>query len=492
MSKPVQGEELEVEVSNLGINGEGIARSDGFTIFIPGALPGEMVLVKIDEVKPSFAKAQLIQILQTSSHRTTPPCPLFEKCGGCQIMHLKYSQQLVEKEKRVRDALERIGKIQCQVEPCMLSPQRLHYRNKIQLPVNGQGKLGLYAYHSHTIIPIENCHIHSELGEVIFADIQTILNQSEFNLETAVQGDKVMQDFELESLTIGGEHSQKVKALPIVSDYGSKDCVNLSPSTAVFRFKSLRHVLIKTAYHTQEALVVLITEGPQLLTDLAKALIDKNSMIKGVVQNWNMKQTNTVLGKNFKVLAGEGWIEEILCGLVFKISPASFFQVNPTQAENLYQWAIDQASLTGNERVLDAYCGVGTLSLLFASKVKEVIGIEYIEEAVEDAKKNAERNELSNATFIHGKTEEKISQLGRMDLVILNPPRKGCDEIVLRTLIKDKPSKIIYISCDPATLARDLKYLINEGHYQLKKVQPFDMFPQTMHVETVAILTQVQ
>ena len=287
--KPKVGETLEIEIDNLGINGEGVGRLHGFTYFVEGALPGEKVLVRVDEVRTTFARAISIEFLIHSPHRIAPPCPLFGKCGGCQIMHLDYAEQLCAKQQRVKDALERIGKIECLVEPCLPSPQPLSYRNKIQLPVDHNHQLGLYARNSHAIVPIEQCLIHGPLGEEIFQVIHTLLHEN--------------------------------------------------PQYA----NNLKHLLIKTALHTKEGLVILITHQRTLLTDLAEAIARKAPQVKGVVQYLAPEGTNTILGKELGILCGQGWIEERLCNLRFKISPASFFQVNPAQAEILYQLAIKEA-----------------------------------------------------------------------------------------------------------------------------------------------------
>lgn len=440
MVKPKDGENIELLIENLGVNGEGIGRFNGFTVFVEGALPGEVVNAQICEVRSHFARASLQRIIHPSLHRETPCCPLFGRCGGCQIMHLSYEQQLCQKRQRVKDALERIGKIECPVADCLPSPYALHYRNKIQLPLNEVQQLGLYARGSHDIIPVQHCKIHSALGEEVFQHLRSLLSQYSFqplNLETAVEG--------------------------------------------------LKHVLIKTTLHTQEALVVLVTSHRKLLKEFGESLMKRDPRIKGVVQNFAFNDSNKVLGKEYVTLAGQPWIEEKLNSFKFKISPASFFQVNPAQAEILYRLAVDAATLQGFETVLDAYCGVGTLSLFFARHAKKVVGIESVREAVHDARENAKRNRIENCTFIHGKVEEKISSIPSIDVAILNPPRKGCDLQLLEVLIKKRPSRLIYISCDPATLARDL-HILSKNNFQVDSVQPVDMFPQTMHVESVATM----
>lgn len=425
----------ELEIERLGIHGEGVARSEGLTFFVDGALPQERVEAEVYEQRKNFARARTLKRLGDSPHRTTPPCPLFGRCGGCQLMHLSYEQQLIAKRQRVVDALERIGKLSVPVAACLPSPQTVAYRNKIQLPVNAQRRLGLYAFNTHELVEIDTCPIHCTLGEQVLQCVQRCLSAYSHPL-------------------------------------------------------ALRHVLIKTAVNTGQVLVILVTQDQTPLTFLAEQIVKALPAIKGVVQNINASSGNTILGKTFETLVGQGWVEEILCGLTFKVSPASFFQVNPAQAEILYQTVMRLAQLTGEETVLDAYCGVGTLALILAHQAKAVIGMESIPEAIRDAQVNAERNHVRNARFIAGLAEEKIAAIGNVDVAILNPPRKGCERLFLDRLIEKQPNRILYISCDPATLARDLKVLEQMG-YKVQTAQPLDMFPQTMHVEIIASLIKV-
>jgi 23S rRNA (uracil1939-C5)-methyltransferase len=433
MLKSNNNEEIDLVIERLGINGEGVGRFNEFILFVDGALPEEKVRARVYERRKTFARAHVVESFNSSSHRVEPPCPLFGRCGGCQLMHLNYPQQLEAKRARVTDALQRIAKIGIEVMPCISSPQPLAYRNKIQLPVSDNNRLGLYARNTHNLVEIEQCAIHCPLGEKAFGHIQRILKTS-----------------------------------PKETD--------------------LKHVLIKTAINTEEVLVVLVTKSQECSPFLAEQIFEAMDEIKGVVQNINPSERNVILGREFRTLEGQGWIEEQLCGLRFKVSPASFFQVNTAQAEALYQKVLDLACLTGNEKVLDAYCGVGTLSLLFAQQAREVIGIESVADAIIDAQENARLNQIENAKFLCGLAEEKIAMLEEIDVAILNPPRKGCDRAFLEILTEKRPHRILYVSCDPATLARDLQFLIQKG-YRLNTVQPFDMFPQTMHVECVAALT---
>jgi 23S rRNA (uracil1939-C5)-methyltransferase len=426
------GQEIDLDILRLGINGEGVGYLDGFTFFVEGALPGEKVRARVLEKRRTFGRAELIQHFAISPHRTQAPCPLFGECGGCQLMHLEGKEQLEMKRMRVKDALVRIGKFSdIEVEPCLPSPLPLGYRNKIQLPVQEGYRLGLYARNSHELVVIERCFIHCDLGEKAFQQIKRIL-----------------------------------KAHPA---------------------EVLKHVLIKTAVNTSQVLVILVTISETLLSTLAEQIMQSMPEICGVVQNINPHSGNVVLRGDFHTLAGASSIEEKLLRLSFKVSPASFFQVNPRQAEVLYLKVIEFSELTGKEKVLDAYCGVGTLSLLLAQRAQKVFGLESVEEAIRDARENARNNQIFNVTFDCGKVETLISGLNEIDVAILNPPRKGCEGSFLERLLVLKPQRIIYVSCDPATLARDLEFLCHRG-YSLKKVQPVDMFPQTAHVETVVQL----
>jgi 23S rRNA (uracil1939-C5)-methyltransferase len=423
--------ETIITIERLGIYGEGVGHLEGLIVFVDNGLPGEEVAITFYEKKKSYARAQVVRWLKRSPHRVDPICPLFGRCGGCQIMHLEYAEQLKAKQERVRDALERIGKISdSEVKPCLPSPSPLVYRNKIQLPVREGFVLGLYATNSHDLVPVDHCYIHCELGQKAFQHVQKILR------ETPLEG--------------------------------------------------LRFVLLKTAVQTHQVLIVLVTNRLTVPPSIVSQLREMPE-IRGVVQNINDTAGNTVLGSDFQTLAGQGWVEEKLHGLVFKASAASFFQVNPAQAENLYQHVVSFLDLQGDEVVLDAYCGVGTLALILAQKAKAVIGIEFVPEAVQDAKENALRNKISNAKFLCGPAETLISQVGFADVAVLNPPRKGCDPAFLQQLCRLQLKKIVYVSCDPATLARDLKFLIENG-FVLQYVQPLDMFPQTAHVETVVLL----
>lgn len=437
---------FNLTIESLGSHGEGVGHLEGYTLFVDGALPGETVEVQMTQRHKRYGRAELLAITEVSPYRVEPPCRLFGTCGGCQLMHLSYAQQLEIKRQRVVDALQRIGKIKgIDVPACLPSPAPLAYRNKIQLPVR-QGKadlaIGLYARSSHTLVEVDACPIHCTLGDTIYQKVSALIKQS------------------------------GIKAYDPETGQGE-----------------LRHLLIKSAVHTQQVLVILVThlESQRKTLPLAKTIMEQCPLVKGVVQNINSKNDNVILGTNYHLLAGSGHIQEALGDLLFKVSPASFFQVNPDQALRLYAKAVEFAGLTGDETVLDAYCGVGTLSLFFAKHVKKVIGVECVREAIVDAKENALLNDVRNASFVCQAAEIYIRSLPAVDVVVLNPPRKGCDPVVLQELERLRPKTIVYISCDPSTLARDLAHLVGSG-YHLEEIQPFDMFPQTAHVECVAKL----
>ncbi len=439
-------QELVLSITSLGHSGEGVGHLDGYTIFVDGALPGEIVKVLLYECHKSYGRANLLEIIQPSPNRTTPVCPLFGKCGGCQLMHLSYSEQLFEKQKRVDEALKRIGKLNVSVEPCLPSPLQLHYRNKIQLPVkqsiNGP-YTGLYARSSHDLVKVDHCHIHNLIGEEIYQKIKELLSSS-----------------------------------------------NIEPYDDQKKTGELRSILIKSSVNLGEVLVVLVTKSNYVknLHNFAQKIMSSSTLIKGVTQNINGNTGNAVLGSQYKLLCGSMYIRECLSDLYFHISPASFFQVNTGQAEQLYQKALEISCLDGSESILDAYCGVGTLSLYFARHCKKIVGVECVPEAIKDAKENALLNNIHNAKFICAFAEDYIKNIQVIDLIILNPPRKGCEKTLLERIKKINPKKIIYVSCNPSTLARDLAILHAFG-YTIEIVYPFDMFPQTAHVECLVKLT---
>ena len=440
---------IKLTIRDLGNNSEGVGSYEGCTIFVEGALPGEEVEATIYQLKKNYGRARLKAILKASPDRVEPACPLYDKCGGCQVMHLSYEKQLEIKQKKVQEALTRIGKIIDVVVPnCLASPLPFHYRNKIQLPVrmkDNEKAIGLYARSSHDLIEIDHCLIHCALGEEIYQEVRQVIKQSSLSVFNPITGQ--------------GE---------------------------------LRHILIKSAVHVQEVLVILVTNGDASteLKRVAQEIQTNCPKVKGVVQNINTRLDNVILGKYYQTLSGQAFIFEKIKELKFKISHASFFQVNTHQAESLYNKALEFANLQGTEVVLDAYCGVGTLSLLFAKYAQEVRGVECVKEAIEDAKENAQINGITNVRFYCDNAEDFIQKQSAVDLILLNPPRQGCHPSFLAKVGKLLPKTVIYISCDPATLARDLKILYTYN-YKIKAIQPYDMFPQTAHVECVVKLQRI-
>jgi 23S rRNA (uracil1939-C5)-methyltransferase len=446
------GEQIQVQIHGLGHSGEGVGRYEGLTIFVPGGVPGDTLTVRILEAKKNYATAQIRSIDEPSPDRVVPPCPVVGECGGCQIQHIAYPAQLRLKEQQVRDAVERIGKLQgVTVHPTLGMGAPWGYRNKAQFPVGqASGKIiaGFFAPGSHRIIDIEHCEIQHPLGNEI--------------------------------MRVTKELAAKY-GVPIYDERRHQGV--------------LRHVLARVGRGTGETMAVLVTNGPEFPSGkkIAQELLERIPSLVSVVQNINPEQTNVVLGRKSRVLAGRDHILDTISDLTFAISPVSFFQVNPEQTEVLYGKALAYAGLTGAETVLDLYCGIGTISLFLARQAKSVIGIEIVPPAIEDAKANAERNGITNARFICGDATVEMPKLAaagvKADVIVVDPPRKGCDEPVLEAIAQMAPERVVYVSCNPASLGRDLAKLAELG-YRTIEVQPVDMFPHTAHVESVARLVR--
>ncbi len=443
--KPKLGQFINIDILRLGINGEGIGTLDGFTIFVPWALPEEKVLAEMILVHKTYGKARLHKIISFSKKkRLEPACSLFTKCGGCQLMHLPYQDQLTYKTARIADNIQRLGGINdVHIKPCIAAEKELYYRNKIEVPFGlalDKPDFGFYESESHNIIPFNDCPVHCGLGREVFTIIKNVVLES-----------------------------------------------GIPPYNEAKHNQGLRHVLVKTAESTGEVLVVLVTNGFAVkgIEKLGENLIKCHKAIKGVVQNNNEMTGNIILGRNCRTLAGMNSISEKIFGLTFNIDALSFFQINTGQTKKLIETVIALACLTGKEELLDIFCGVGLFSLCLSGKVRKVTGIESVENAVNLARFNAGINNIKNTEFLCGNAETAISNITSANVVILDPPRKGCDPCVLSAINKISPSRIVYVSCNPSTLARDLKILAQYG-YKVDAVQPIDMFPQTSHVETVA------
>ena len=444
-----------VTIEDLSNEGLGIGRSGGTAFFIKDTVIGDTVEAKIMKMKKTYGYARLVRLLSPSKDRVTPPCPVARQCGGCQLQAMSYEAQLRFKENKVKNALMRIGGFQNPPMESILGMEHpFRYRNKAQYPVgrNKEGRItaGFYAGRTHDIIENRDCLLGPEIN-------RKILDIVLFHME--------MYDIE---------------------PYDEKSCSGL-----------VRHIMIRQGFRTGQIMVCLVLNGTSL--PASQNLIEALQKIPGMTSisiSVNRENTNVILGRKIKLLWGSEYIEDRIEELVFRISPLSFYQVNPFQTEKLYGKALEYAGLTGQETVWDLYCGTGTISLFLARQAKQVFGVEIVPEAIRDARENAARNQITNASFYVGKAEEVLPQKYqeegiRADVIVVDPPRKGCEPSVLATMVQIRPEKIVYVSCDPATLARDLKYLCGEG-YELERVCPVDMFGMSGHVETVVLLSQLK
>lgn len=451
-----KNEEYSIEIVDQAFGGEGIGKVDGVPVFIEFALPGETVKTRILKVNKNYAFGKMMEIEKESEERADAPCPYYYRCGGCDLQHQTYAGQLRFKRKRVVDALERIGKIKSPnvMETIgMECPYR--YRNKAQIPFaeeNGKLIAGFYAKRSHRIVDIETCLIQHEDGDRMLA--------------------------------ITRQWMEEFKVAPYQKDGG------INPKGIV------RHVMMRKGFKTGDLMVVLVATKEKV--PFIYILIERLKTIEGFksfVVNVNDKDTNVILGEKNVLLFGQEYIEDDIAEFRFRISPHSFFQVNPVQTEVMYAKALEYAALTGTETVFDAYCGAGTISMFLSKKAKKVYGVEIVPEAIEDAKINAEVNKVENVEFILGKSEEVIAKLFEegihADVVVVDPPRKGCDPELLVSIAKMGPERMVYVSCDAGTLARDLSIMTELG-YQLVEATPVDNFPQTAHVETVVLMSRVK
>jgi len=449
--KPVRLEEdHELIITGYSHQGEGIGRLNNFTVFVPGAILGERVRVKISETKKNFARGQLEKIILASPHRIKPLCPVYHLCGGCQLQHTFYEKQLEMKKEIVENALNRIGNQNVKVLPTIGMKDPWRYRNKGSFQVNqekGMVRLGFYKAGSYDFVQASGCFLFS-------LQINRLVGYLEDQLSL-----------------------QKVAVYDNKTGEGN-----------------LRNILIRESKSTNEIMLVFITQedslglGQNILDDLVITF----PQVVSIYQNINWRPKASLLGKDFKLLKGKPDLEDAIGPFRFKISPRSFFQVNAAQAERLNEKVLEYANLNGEETVIDSYCGTATISIYVAKQAKKVYGIEIEKSAVRDAKINCELNGISNLKLFTGKAEEWLFRWRKdgeeVHLVIVDPPRRGCSLKALKGIMKIKPKKIIYISCNPATLARDLKYITKEGDYKLKKVLPIDMFPQTSHIECIASL----
>ncbi len=449
-----KNKEYIFDIISQGYEGEGIAKIDNkYPIFIEGALKGEKVKVRIVKVNKNFAYGKLMEVLEDSEERVNPPCAIYKRCGGCKLQHASYKAQLDFKWDRVKDCVSKIGKLDPTIVKYPLGMENpWRYRNKVQLPIgliNGEVKIGFFAPRSHDIIDMESCLIQDEIGDKVVKLTR-----------------EWIEKFNIRPYNVDGEYDEK---------------------------GIVRHIMIRRGFTTNEVMIVLVTNGEKLphKEEFVDLMVKNIPGIKSVIQNINSKKTNVILGLESKTLWGEDTISDYIGDFRFNISPLSFFQVNPIQTEVLYGKALEYANLTGNEEVFDAYCGTGTITLFLSQKAKKVYGVEIIPQAIDNAWINAKENKVENVEFFVGESEVVIPDLinkgVKADVVVVDPPRKGCDKKLLDAITNIDAKKIVYVSCDPSTLGRDLQVLEKNG-YKTLEVQPVDMFPNTAHIENVALL----
>ena len=444
-----KNKEYVVDIVDIGQGGVGVGKYEGFTVFVEGGLLQDKVKVKINKSKKNYAVGDIVEIIEKSPFRVDRTCSdELKNCGGCQIQELNYNKQLELKTNEVKQVVARIGKLEnVEIHETIGMENPYRYRNKAQFPIqsiNGEPAIGFYKKKSHDVIPTDMCVIQHDINDKIIKIIKTYIQAYNISI------------------------------------------YNETTHTGV-----LRHLVTKVGFTTNEVMVVLVANGTNLphLSELASILKENIPGFKTLVLNINKAKTNVILGKENKVIYGNGKINDYIGDLIFEISPLSFFQVNPVQTEVLYNKALEYAELKENDTVFDIYCGIGTISLFLAQKATKVYGIEIVEDALKDAKINAKLNNLINVEFYVGKAEEVVPKMyseGKTaNVVMVDPPRKGCDEKVLDTIVSMAPDRVVYVSCNPSTLARDLAYLDERG-YKCIEIQPVDMFPHTMHVECVA------
>ncbi len=456
---------VTVKIEDIGVSGEGIGKVDGYTLFIKDAIIGDVVEAKVMKAKKNYGYARLMNVIEASEYRVKEPaCPMARRCGGCQIQEMDYGRQLVFKENKVKGNLLRIGEVPEELleqitEPIIGMEEPFHYRNKAQFPIgtDKEGNIiaGFYAGRTHSIIPNTDCALGIPVNQEIL--------------------EKIL------------DYMKKCK----VSAYDEEKHTGL-----------VRHVLLRYGFTSHEIMVCLVINGTKL--PHAQVIIDSLCEIPGMTSitfSINKEKTNVIMGNEIRLLWGKTYITDSIGDVQYQISPLSFYQVNPVQTERLYGQALEYAGLTGQETVWDLYCGIGTISLFLAQKAKQVYGVEIVPQAIEDAKNNAKINRIENAEFYVGKAEEVLpeyydryqrehnGETAHADVIVVDPPRKGCEESLLQTMVDMQPEKIVYVSCDSATLARDVKYLRANG-YELRKVRAVDQFPHTVHTEACVLLTK--
>ena len=448
---PVEkNKEYVVEIIDNGFEGEGIAKINDFTIFVPNAIKGEKVKILIVKVLKSYGYGKIIDLLEKSIDRVESDCNTYKRCGGCSLRHIKYEKTLEMKQNAVQSLVNKFLKNKIEVQKTLGMENPYYYRNKAQYPVgkNSEGKaqIGVFANRTHEIIPIQECYMQNKKSQEVAKFVIEFINANN------------------------------------ISVYNEKTRKGL-----------VRHIVTKVGVKTNEIMCVLVINGKEIPKEkeLVTEVTKKFPEVKTIVKNINTQNTNVVMGKENIVIYGNGYIKDQLGKYIFKISPHSFYQVNPIQAENLYNIGVQAANISKNDIVFDLYCGIGTISLFMAQYAKKVYGIEIVEQAIQDAKENAKINNIENAEFIAGDVENVLDDLIKIkkvipDVIMIDPPRKGMDNKSVENILNIKPKKLVYISCNPATLVRDLAKF--EEEYEVKTIKPVDMFPFTSHVECVAVL----
>ena len=444
-----KGNEYIVDIIDNGIDGEGIAKIDDYTIFVEQTTKGEKVKILILKTNKTYAFAKPIEIIEKSKNRVEPDCKEYKRCGGCSLRFLDYEETLNIKEEIVRNCIKKALKKEIKINKTIGMGNPYNYRNKLQYPLGvsktGEPVMGIYAERSHEIIPVDNCSIQNEISQKVAKDTFKYIKTN--NIDT----------------------------------YNENE-----------RTGTIRHIIVRIGIITNEIMLILVlNKNWENYQEFVEYITEKYPEIKTIILNYNKENTNVILGNKNETIYGDGYIYDVLGDYKFKISPLSFYQVNPVQTEVLYNKAIEYAKLTGKETTLDLYCGIGTIGIFASNKVKEVFGIDVIENAIIDAKENAKLNEIENTKFFCGKVQEVLPQIIEEyniepDVVFVDPPRKGLDNNTIETLLRIMPKKIVYISCNPATLARDIALL--EEKYETKEITPVDMFPYTRHIESIAVL----
>lgn len=453
MTAPVtKNDRLTVHIEDLTHDGAGVAKVDGYPLFIQGGLPNESAEVHVLKTLKNYGFAKIINIVEPSPFRVQAPCPIFDQCGGCQLQHMSYEGQLTWKQSMVENVMKRIGKLDVPVLPVKGMDEPWNYRNKAQIPFGLNGEVpvaGFYKTKSHAIVDTNRCLIQT------------------------AEADAILEGLKPRLWSLG-----------------------LTPYNEQTKSGILRHVVVRKAQATNQVMVVIVTKSRKLKKkgEIINAILELVPNVTSIMQNVNGLDTNVIFGNETNLLWGEEVIEDHIGDVRFEISARSFYQVNPIQTKVLYDQALDYAKLTGEETVIDAYCGIGTISLFLAKNAKSVMGVEIVPQAIEDAKRNAKLNGFKNTYFEAGPAEEVIPRWYKegktADVLMVDPPRKGCDEALLTTILQQKPKKVVYVSCNPATLARDLR-ILEDGGYKTQEVQPVDMFPHTAHCEAVAWLELV-